>query len=129
MESEEKAGWQNCLEYFVWVRVRGYVWQRERRLWGKSEYLYIAQNVSEKICRKFVNSGSLEGKKLGTVDDGTFLFMHIVYFWRYLKFTYQTYYLVVFKEKRKRCVDCVSRPLDTRVLDIQGISLFSSRLA
>lgn len=42
--------------------------ERERRWWGKNEYLYIAQNVSEKICRKFVNSGSLEGKK--TRDSG-----------------------------------------------------------
>lgn len=65
-----------CVSARAWVCVT----ERERRLWGKNECLYIAQNVSEKICRKFVNSGSLEGKKLGTVDDGTFLFMHIVYF-------------------------------------------------
>lgn len=42
--------------------------ERERRWWGENEYLYIAQNVSEKIGRKFVNSGSLEGKK--TRDSG-----------------------------------------------------------
>ena len=51
----------------------------------------------------------------------TLFSLHIVYFWRYLKFNYHTYYLVIFKEKRKRCVDCVSQPLDIRVLDIQGI--------
>lgn len=28
-----------------------------------------------------------------------FFSLHIVYFWRYLKFNYHTYYLVVFKEK------------------------------
>ena len=68
MESEEKAGWQNCV-LCVCVRAWVCVTERERKIVGKkNEYLYIAQNVSEKIRRKFVNSGSLEGKKTG--DSG-----------------------------------------------------------
>ena len=50
MESEEKAGWQNCVEYFgcVCVCVCVYVCVCDRGDCGeKNEYLYIAQNVSE----------------------------------------------------------------------------------
>ena len=48
MESEEKAGWQNCVEYFgcVCVCVCVCVWDRGD-CGEKNEYLYIAQNVSE----------------------------------------------------------------------------------
>ena len=31
--------------------------------------------LSERICKKLVNSGSLKGKKTGAVDDGDFVFI------------------------------------------------------